>query len=574
MSAAHDNSPSEQRSKTAPEPGKYISSEQRLRDLGFVFTDFSYLTNPHPEKIRLLETGLRDADQAKKDPMTYEQRLDYFAGLLRMGFVEIEVGIPSSNDLNRRFVRTLIEDKLIPDGVLPQVLVAGDGVLIEKTFEALKDAPPTIVHVYIPTSESQVNVVFKRTRQQVIDNAVESTRLVRQLAIKNNLNIIYQFSPESFTETDPKFALAVCNAVVDAWDPKGDEKVILNLPATVEVCEPHIYGSLIQYIRNNLKRRDQVVISIHPHNDMGMGVAAATAALRAGAERVEGVIGGGGERAGNLDLLVLSANRLRQGLDPMIDLRNGNEIRALIEDNLEPLPERHPVFSPKAWVAYSGTHQNAIDKYLTWYRDTDQKTWTGFPYLLGDPHDFGFTFDDLIEVNQYSGKNGVNNRLRESLFYRLPPDMLVEFTKAVKDWCVQTGGNASTETISRLLGTNYINPHGPLELKGHFKSHIGNDMVKVHLELVINGGRRITETGIGRGAIDATVKALKEIGQEVEVEDESTHSRGTGSEAEAVAFIKVSRGGRKSFGMGIDRDIETANIKAVIAGANRLSSMA
>jgi 2-isopropylmalate synthase len=570
-----------ERRTTAPEPGKYLSWADRFSD--FKHTNLEWLRNPTPEKIRILETGLRDGDQALETPMTLQQRIKYFEGLLKQGFVEIETGYPAASKTNRDFTRLLIEEKRIPEGVLQQVLVAGRNDLIEKTFEALKGAPPTIVHVYVPTSEAQRNVVFNQTKDQVMRHAVESTKLVRQLANKHDLNIVYQFSPESFSETDPYFALAVCNAVVDAWDPKGDEKIILNLPATVEVCDPVHYGTLIDFIRTNLKRRDQVVISIHPHNDRGTATAAAEYALKAGAERIEGTLFGNGERAGNLDLLQIAANRLAEGLDPQIRLDNGPEIVDMYETCTgQEVPERHPVYSKKSYVAFSGTHQNAIHKYLTWLRETSQKVWTGFPYLLRDPRDTGYTFDNLIVVNQNSGKNGVLNIMKENfnLDLRLPNKLkefnvpvLEEFAKIVQGWCDREGVSMTPQTMWKLFADNYITPHGPLELKSYTKDRPeGNpEATKVHLELVVNGGRNITVTGIGNGTIDAAVAALKEIDQSIEVGEQVGHSRGKGSNAEEVVYLEVSRGDVTTFSVGIDSDIERANMKALIAGVNRLS---
>jgi 2-isopropylmalate synthase len=556
---------------TAPEPGKYLPWAERFSGLKF---DRSWVNNPEPKAIRILETGLRDGDQSLETPMTLEQRLRYFDGLLRQGFVEIETGYPAASQTYWDFTRLLIEEKRIPAGVLQQVLTAGRADLIEKTFLALKDAPATIVHVYVPTSIAQREVVFKQSRDQVLRNSVESTKLVRQLAIKHGLNIIYQFSPESFTETEPRFALDVCNAVVDAWDPRGDEKVILNLPATVEVCDPLQYGDLIAFINSGLKQRDKVVISVHPHNDQGTATAAAQNALKAGAERIEGTLFGNGERAGNLDLLQIAANRFRQGIDPHIRLDNGPEIIELYETCTgERVPKRHPIYSTAAYVAYSGTHQNAMDKYLTWLRETACRVWTGFPYLHGDPRDFGFGFDNLIIVNQNSGKNGVNNIMRETFRCKLPKEMLVEFAKTVQAWCDKEGVKIPPETMWGLFEDSFVKPTGPIALQRFtcLPMFTSTGEVKVHLELAIDGGRTVTVTGTGNGPIDAAVAALKEVGQSVEVDDLEEHSRGKGSHADAIAYLQVRRGSTSTFGVGIDSNSETAVIKALIAGANRLS---
>jgi 2-isopropylmalate synthase len=564
-----------------PSPGKYQSWAERFSD--FKHTNLEWLRNPTPEKIRILETGLRDGDQALETPMSLEQRLRYFNGLLKQGLVEIETGYPAASQTNREFTRLLIEEKRIPEGVLQQVLVAGRDDLIKKTFEALKDAPPTIVHVYVPTSEAQRTVVFKQTREQVMRHAVESTKLVRQLANKYDLNIMYQFSPESFTETDPYFALAVCDAVVDAWNPKGEEKVILNLPATVEVCDPVQYGMLIDFIRTNLKRPEQVVISVHPHNDRGTATAAAEYALKAGAQRVEGTFGANGERSGNLDIWQLAANRQSEGRDPHIRLDNGPEMVALYRSCTgQEVPERHPVFGSKAYVAYSGTHQNAIEKYMTYRRETLTESWTGFPYMPRDPRDVGYALDRLIVVNANSGKNGVLNVMKENfnLDLRVPNTLkdfgipvLEEFAHIVQDWCDREGTAMTPQAMWSLFSENYIKPFGPVELKSYTKARTegGAHSTKVHLELTIRGGRTITVTGQGNGTLDAAVAALREIDQTIEVREQVAHSRRKGSDAEEVVFLAVSRDDVTTFAVGIDPDIERANMQALIAGVNRLS---
>jgi 2-isopropylmalate synthase len=552
--------------RTAPPHGKYALYHERF--------PVSLKNRTWPDKVitkapEWCAVDLRDGNQALPRPMTVDEKAGFFEVLKRVGFKQVEVGYPAANREEFDFIRFLIEGKHIPSHVIPQVLTMDREDLIRKTFDALKGVHQAIVHIYRPTSIDQREIFFKMTKDQVMQAAVNSTKLVRQLSAKVDFPVQLQFSPESFTGTEIDFALQVCDAVVNAWDPGSHEKVIINLPATVELSRPNVYADQIEWMCRHIKRRDQVIISLHNHNDRGTAVAATELGLMAGADRVEGTLFGNGERTGNLDIVNVAVNLFKEGIDPGIDLSN---VPQMIEDYERytgmRVPPRH-VVGELAFTAFSGGHQAAIAPGLEYQRNAEDPLWR-VPYLGVDPNDLGMEYEP-IRINDQSGKHGAAYCLQEKFGCEVPRAMLGELVDMVKEWChTHKKEELKPDTMWHLFEHRFVKPAGDINLNDYTLTREGTK-VKAFLEVSINGGETKTLTGSGNGPIDAATNAIKQLGYSFDVQSFHEHSRGEGSSAEAVAYVQVTSGNRSHYGVGIDPSTEYAALEALVAGINRLT---
>lgn len=552
---------------SAPPAGKYKAYEERF---DVALPDRTWPDKRITKPPTWCSVDLRDGNQSIPNPMSVEHKIAFFQELVAIGFKEIEIGYPAASTAERQFTRRLIEQHLIPDDVTPQVLIAAREDLIRDTFECIKGIPRVIIHIYIPTSITQREQVFKASPQEILSNAVEATRLVKELADASGIDITFQFSPESFTGTEREFSREICNAVIEAWNPVPGERVIINLPSTVEHSMPNTYADMIEWMNRAFTRRDNVTLSIHPHNDRGTATAAAELALLAGAERVEGTLFGNGERAGNLDIVTLALNMFGQGIDPKLSFKDLPRIRQAYERCVGMrVPERHPYGGDLSVVAFSGTHQNAIRKGIE-HRERMKITAWDIPYIPVDFKDFGRSYTPIM-VNAQSGKNGAAFVLEDEFGCRIPTQMEGPFAKLVQAWCDEHGVVMPPEKIWEVFESNFVKPRGSLTLAVYSTTHVG-DHTKATLELIVDGAAGVIAEAMGNGPIDAATKALQGIGQAVTIKSFVEHSRGEGSDAEAVAYILVEREGVLTFGVGIDSNTERAGIKALIAGINRLEA--
>ena len=509
---------------------------------------------------------LRDGNQALIEPMDSARKRRMFEQLVKIGFKEIEIGFPSASQTEYDFCRELIEQRLIPDDVTVQVLVQARPELIARTYEALRGVRRAIVHVYNSTSTLQRRVVFRQDRAGIREIAVRGARLVMEGAAKHpGTEWVFEYSPESFTGTELDFALEVSDAVMDVWQPTPARKAILNLPATVEMATPNVYADQIEWMSRRLARRDSIVLSVHPHNDRGTGVAAAELGLMAGADRVEGTLFGNGERTGNVDVITLALNMYTQGVDPRLDFSNINEVaRAAEHCNQLPIHPRHPYVGDLVFTAFSGSHQDAIKKGLAELKPGD--AWD-VPYLPIDPSDLGRSYDSIIRVNSQSGKGGIAFLLERDYQLVLPRRLQIEFSQVVQAAADTSGKELTAAEIHALFSREYLERRAPLAYRSHqlTASVDGQDSERIVLQLE-RDGLPLTLQGVGSGPIDAIVKAL---GLPIDVQSYVEHSRGTGSGAQAVAYVEVSAGRTTLFGVGAHANIITASLLAVLSAANR-----
>jgi 2-isopropylmalate synthase len=515
---------------------------------------------------------LRDGNQALIEPMDSARKRRMFDQLVRIGFKEIEVGFPSASQTDFSFVRELIEQQLIPDDVTVQVLTQARTDLIERSFEALRGARRAIVHLYNSTSALQRRVVFGLDRAGITDIAVRGAKLIRQLAQAHpQTEWAFQYSPESFTGTEIDYAVEICDAVVNVWDPTPEHKVILNLPATVEMATPNVYADQIEWFCRHVARRDSVIVSVHPHNDRGTGVAAAELAMMAGAERVEGTLFGNGERTGNVDIVTLALNLYTQGVDPQLDFSNINAVARCAESCTQlPIHPRHPYVGDLVFTAFSGSHQDAIKKGLAALEPAGP--WQ-VPYLPIDPSDVGRSYDSIIRVNSQSGKGGVSYLLERDYQLVLPRRLQIEFSRVVQEAADATGKELAAAEIWRLFDAEYLSALGPWVYRSHrlLTSPEGDDHERITLHVERNGSP-MTIHGNGTGPIDAIVHALN-LPIDVVAYDE--HSCAAGSEATAVAYVEVQiAGGGSLFGVGRHANIITASLLAVLSAVNRATRLA
>ncbi|MCP1302945.1 2-isopropylmalate synthase [Halomonas sp. R1t8] len=513
---------------------------------------------------------LRDGNQSLIDPMDQERKQRLFDMLLKIGFKEIEVGFPSASQTDFDFVRSLIEQDKIPDDVTIQVLTQARPHLIERTFEALKGAKRAIVHVYNATDPMFRRVVFSVDKTECIQIAVDATAQIRDLMAANpETNWTFQYSPELFTTTEMDFAVEIVEAVMDTFGPSVDNKMIVNLPATVEVATPNNYADQIEWFCRHVKKRDTLIVSVHPHNDRGTGVAAAELTLMAGADRVEGTLFGNGERTGNVDIVTLAMNMYTQGVHPQLDFSNITPIMREVEYcNQLPVHPRHPYVGDLVFTAFSGSHQDAIKKGMAERRANPEAPWD-VPYLPIDPMDVGRSYEAVIRVNSQSGKGGISYLLEQEHGIELPRRLSIEFSQVVQEVADRTGKEITSQMIYQAFADEYLEQRSPLALVNHRLSS-EPDSPKVALEAIVeNGGQRQTLTGEGNGPLAAFIKALVASGQEVEIIDYHEHSRGQGADAEAIAYVEVRIDGKAVFGVGTDESITSASMKGVLSAINR-----
>ena len=515
---------------------------------------------------------LRDGNQALIEPMSLEEKLEFFQMLVDVGFKEIEVGFPAASETEYQFMRTLIEKNMIPDDVTVQVLTQAREHIIKKTFEAVKGAPHAVIHLYNSTSVAQREQVFKKSKEEIKKIAIDGAELLLKLASETDGNFTFQYSPESFPGTEVDYAVEVCNAVLDVWKPTKENKAIINIPTTVENAMPHVFACQLEYVHKHLKYRDNVILSLHPHNDRGCGVATAELGVLAGADRIEGTLFGNGERTGNVDIITMGMNMYSHGVDPGLDFSNMKRLRETYERLTRMhVYERQPYAGDLVFTAFSGSHQDAIAKGMA-YRDEKQcDTWT-VPYLPIDPKDVGRQYDsDVIRINSQSGKGGVNYILKQSHGINLPQAMRAEVGYLVKDVSDKAHKELTPDWVYQIFSDNYINTKPVFHVdECHFKQGDG-----ITAEATINhAGETRVVTAMGNGRLDAVSNAIKQyfnISYELTFYEE--HSQSKGSSSKAVAYVGIISKGKTFWGVGIDPDIIKASIEALIVAVNKLEEL-
>ena len=516
---------------------------------------------------------LRDGNQALVDPMDGRRKLHMFETLVDMGFKEIEVGFPSASKTDFDFVRKLIDEDRIPEDVTIQVLTQAREPLIRRTFESISGCRRAILHLYNSTSTLQRRVVFGLDRDGITDIAVNGARLVRELAEgMNGSEIVYQYSPESFTGTELDFAVTICGAVCDVWEPTPEKKAIINLPATVEMASANIYADQIEWFIRNFRYRESCVISLHPHNDRGTGVAAAELGVMAGADRIEGTLFGNGERTGNVDVVNLAMNLFTQGIDPELDLSDIDRLKGVAEFcNQLPVHPRHPWAGELVYTAFSGSHQDAIKKGMTALERSNSGLWE-VPYLPVDPQDVGRDYEAIIRVNSQSGKGGVSYLLKASHGLDLPRHLQVEFSRIVQDVTDQSGREISSEDIWKLFESEYLGEDGPYGFVEHWSVPDTHASERRKLTATIRRhSEELTIVGRGNGPIAAFVNALEaDCAVKIAVKDYHEHALGRGADATAIAYVEVANeSGDTLFGVGRHPNITNASLRAILCALNR-----
>lgn len=512
---------------------------------------------------------LRDGNQALIVPMNLEEKLEFFKVLVAIGFKEIEIGFPAASETEYEFCRALIEQDLIPDDVTIQVLTQSREHIIKKTFEALAGAKHAVVHLYNSTSVAQREQVFRKPKNEIIDIAVEGAKLLKEYREKTPGDFKFEYSPESFTGTEPEFALEICNAVLDVWQPTPDDKVIINLPVTVEMSLPHVYASQVEYMCKNMVNRENVIVSLHPHNDRGCAVADSELGLLAGADRIEGTLFGNGERTGNVDIVTLAMNMYTHGVDPKLDFSNMPKIRANYEKFTRMhVYERQPYAGDLVFTAFSGSHQDAIAKGMQWREDKKLKTWS-VPYLPVDPKDVGRTYDgDVIRINSQSGKGGVNYILKQNFGISMPDAMREEVGYLMKHVSDEEHKELSPQWVYEIFEDNYINPTPYFQISEcHFKQVDG-----IMAEATITCGDKSTIVDAnGNGRLDAVSNTIKQFfGISYQLSTYEEHALTQGSSSKAIAYVSITCQGNVFWGVGIDEDIISASIHALCVCVNKL----
>ena len=516
---------------------------------------------------------LRDGNQALIDPMGQDRKERMFNLLLDMGFKEIEIGFPSASQTDFDFARWCVEHGNVPDDVSLQVLVQCRPELITRTFEALEGANKPIVHFYNSTSELQRRVVFGMDRKGIRTIATDAAKMIRDMADKAGGDYRFEYSPESFTGTELEFSLEVCNAVAEIIKPTNDKKLIFNLPATVEMSTPNIHADQIEWMCRNIDNRDKVLISLHPHNDRGTGVAATELALMAGADRVEGTLFGNGERTGNVDIVNLALNLYTQGVDPMLDCSDIERMKKVYEySNQLRIPERHPYVGELVYTAFSGSHQDAINKGMKAIRKANTPVWE-VPYLPIDPQDVGRTYEAIIRINSQSGKGGIAYILQEDYGLNLPRNLQVEFRNVIQAITDREGKELPARRIYQEFLREYVEqPGGRIRFVDH--ATVSDPQVKglrILTAEITDNGKPVSIEGRGTGPIDGFIDALSRyLDLPLSVADYSEHSLQRGSDASAICYMDVESDGRRIFGAGINKNIVTASLEAIVSAANRL----
>lgn len=530
-----------------------------------------WMKKDHIEKPPIwCSVDLRDGNQSLIIPMSLEEKLEFFKLLCKIGFKEIEVGFPAASETEYNFLRTLIEQDLIPDDVTVQVLTQSREHIIKKTFESLKGCKNAIVHLYNSTSVAQREQVFRKSKEEIIDIAVSGAKLFNQYAEGFEGNLRYEYSPESFTGTEMEFALDICNAVLDVWKPAPERKVIINLPVTVSVSMPHIYANQVEFMSENLKYRDNVIVSLHPHNDRGCAVADTELALLAGADRVEGTLFGNGERTGNVDIVTLGMNMFSQGVDPKLDFSNMPEITELYERVTRMhVYERQPYSGKLVFAAFSGSHQDAIAKGMKWREEKKTPLWT-VPYLPIDPQDVGREYQtDVIRINSQSGKGGIGYLLEQNFGYDLPKKMREEVGYLVKGVSDHKHQELSPKEVFDIFYDAYVNLEDPIRLADYHYTRNGG----IHATLTIEQNGEAKEiTGTGNGRLDAVSNAIREnLGIRFSNLTYKEHALEEGSSSQAVAYVSITgEDGQIYWGVGIQDDIIYASVKALFSAVNRM----
>ena len=514
---------------------------------------------------------LRDGNQALVEPMSLETKVEFFNLLVEIGFKEIEVGFPAASETEYDFLRALIERGLIPDDVTIQVLTQAREHIIKKTFEAIRGAKNVIVHVYNSTSVAQREQVFRRSREEIRKIAVDGARLLRDLTEQAGADYRFEYSPESFTGTEPEYALEVCNAVLDVWQPSADRKAIINLPATVENAMPHVYAQQIEYLHKNLKYRENVVLSLHPHNDRGSGVASAEFGLLAGADRVEGTLFGNGERTGNCDVVTLAMNMYSQGVDPGLDFSNMPYVASLYQTYTDMrISPRQPYAGELVFAAFSGSHQDAIAKGMRFREETHRTVWD-VPYLPIDPKDVGREYDsDVIRINSQSGKGGVGYILEHAYGLKLPARMKEAVSYAVKHESDVLHKELKAEEIFGVFGKRFLSPRSVFSLgEVHYRQENG---ITATVQ-VLEGEKKTVVEATGNGRLDAVSNALKKhFGVQFNLTGYEQHALSSGSFAQAISYLGVETKERIYWGAGENSDITLASVQALVSALNNLLS--
>ena len=515
---------------------------------------------------------LRDGNQALIEPMSLDEKLKFFQMLVDIGFKEIEVGFPAASETEYQFMRTLIEKDMIPNDVTVQVLTQAREHIIKRTFEAVKGAPHAVIHLYNSTSVAQREQVFRKDKEQVKQLAIDGAKLLLKLASETDGNFTFEYSPESFHGTEVDYAVEVCNAVLDVWQPTADNKAIINIPTTVENAMPHTFDCQLEYVHKHLKHRENVVLSLHPHNDRGCGVATAELGILAGADRIEGTLFGNGERTGNVDIITLGMNMYSQGVDPGLDFSNMKKIRETYERLTRmQVYDRQPYSGDLVFTAFSGSHQDAIAKGMAWRDEKKCDKWT-VPYLPIDPKDVGREYDsDVIRINSQSGKGGVNYILMHSHGINLPKAMREEVGYMVKDVSDKAHKELTPDWVYQIFSDHYINTKSIFHIdECHFKQVDG-----ITAEVTINhAGESKVITSNGNGRLDAVSNAIKQyfnISYELSFYEE--HSLTKGSSSKAVAYVGIICNGKTFWGVGIDPDIIRASIEALIVAVNKIEEL-
>ena len=535
----------------------------------------SWVKKDHIEKAPAwCSVDLRDGNQALIVPMSLEEKLEFFQMLVKIGFKEIEVGFPAASDTEYEFLRTLIEKNMIPEDVTVQVLTQCRDHIIRKTFEAVKGAPRAVIHFYNSTSVAQREQVFHKSKEEIKQIATDGAKLVKQLSEEYDGNFLFEYSPESFTGTEVDYAVDVCNAVLDIMQPTPDRPMIINLPVTVEMSMPHVYANQIEYCDKHLKYRNSVIISTHPHNDRGTGVACAELAVLAGAQRVECCLFGNGERTGNVDMVTLALNMYTQGVDPELDFSDINKIREMYERCTKmKVGERQPYVGELVFTAFSGSHQDAINKGTQYMRESGSALWE-IPYLPIDPADVGRQYEPIIRINSQSGKGGAAFVMQNNFGFDLPKSMHPEFGHVVQVETDRVGTELKPERIFELFKAEYLDATAPYQLVRHSFAEFTDEAGESHVTFA--GTLRHKETvfqvqGSGNGPIDAFFNAIH--GQKMDrftFADYKEHAISNGSDSMAVAYIQLrDREGRDVFGVGISHNINLAPLKGILSAINR-----
>lgn len=515
---------------------------------------------------------LRDGNQALIEPMSLDEKLNFFQMLVDIGFKEIEVGFPAASDTEYAFLRELIERNMIPDDVTIQVLTQAREHIIKKTFEAVKGAPKAVIHLYNSTSVAQREQVFRKSKEEILKIAVDGAKLLKKLADETDGNFAFEYSPESFTGTEVDYAVDVCNAVLDIWKPTAENKAIINIPATVENSMPHVFATQVEYVNKHLKYRDGVTLSLHPHNDRGCGVSDAELGILAGADRIEGTLFGNGERTGNVDIITLAMNMYSHGVDPKLDFSNMSEICKRYEEYTRmEVSKRQPYAGELVFTAFSGSHQDAIAKGMKWRQEKQCDKWT-VPYLPIDPKDVGREYEtDVIRINSQSGKGGVSYILQQDFGISVPKAMQENVGYLVKGVSDREHKELSPKWVYEIFEENYVNFMPVFNIpECHFKQENGI-MAEVTME---HGGDKIVVMANGNGRLDAVSNAIKQyFGVSYELTSYEEHSLTKGSSSKAVTYVGISCNNKMYWGVGIDEDIIKSSIAALTVAANKVDAI-